>query len=256
MGAALLELKAKHNIKREDIFLQTKYTPIGGQDASKPLPYNPSDPISTQILTSHQTSLSNLHTTYIDSYLLHSPLPTIEQTLEAWHTLMKLQDEGKVRMIGVSNTYDVRILAALQKARKVQVVQNRWYEGNGWDHAVLNYCREHDIMYQCVTFHILIRLISVLMNMDRSFWTLTGSPSLLSHPSLIRIASASNMTPAQVVYKLSQEADVTPLSGTTNQQHMIEDVAVENSTFAEGMETRLKEVKSFVFDNAGIDSTV
>ncbi|KAF9050186.1 NADP-dependent oxidoreductase domain-containing protein [Panaeolus papilionaceus] len=237
VGAALLELKAKHNIKREDIFLQTKYTPIGGQDASKPLPYNPSDPISTQILTSHQTSLSNLHTTYIDSYLLHSPLPTIEQTLEAWHTLMKLQDEGKVRMIGVSNTYDVRILAALQKARKVQVVQNRWYEGNGWDHAVLNYCREHDIMYQ-------------------SFWTLTGSPSLLSHPSLIRIASASNMTPAQVVYKLSQEADVTPLSGTTNQQHMIEDVAVENSTFAEGMETRLKEVKSFVFDNAGIDSTV
>jgi len=47
-----------------------------------------------------------------------------------------LQDEGKVRLIGVSNTYDVRILASLGKARKVQVVQNGWYEGNEWDQKV------------------------------------------------------------------------------------------------------------------------
>ena len=127
----------------------SRFTPIGGQDTTKPIPYNPSDPISQQITTSCQKSLANLHTTYIDSYLLHSPFPTIEQTLEAWHTLMKLQDEGKVRMIGVSNTYDVKILAALQKARKVQVVQNRWYEGNKWDKQVFNYCLQHEIMYQC-----------------------------------------------------------------------------------------------------------
>ena len=57
-------------------------------------------------------------------------------TLEAWKALGQLQDEGKVRLIGVSNTYDVRILASLGKARKVQVVQNRWYEGNEWDQKV------------------------------------------------------------------------------------------------------------------------
>jgi len=64
--------------------------------------------------------------------------------------LGQLQDEGKVRLIGVSNTYDVRILAALGKARKVQVVQNRWHEGNEWDQKVFNYCKENGIMYQCV----------------------------------------------------------------------------------------------------------
>ena len=63
---------------------------------------------------------------------------------------MELQDEGTVRLIGVSNTYDVRILQALQKARKVQVVQNRWYEGNDWDQKVFNYCKELGIMYQYV----------------------------------------------------------------------------------------------------------
>lgn len=98
----------------------------------------------------------NLHTTYIDSYLLHSHFPTIEETLEAWRTLMKLQDEGKVRMIGMSNTYDVKIIAALQKLRKVQVVQNAWYEGNKWDKQVFNYCQQHEIIYQCVyLFYIL-----------------------------------------------------------------------------------------------------
>lgn len=141
-------------------YLTLRFTPIGGQDITKPIPYNASDPISQQITTSCQKSLANLRTTYLDSYLLHSPLPTIEQTLEAWHTLMKLQDEGKVRMIGLSNTYDVRILAALQKVRTVQVVQNRWYEGNHWDEQVLNYCREHEIMYQCVCFFYLLPIIS------------------------------------------------------------------------------------------------
>lgn len=63
---------------------------------------------------------------------------------------MKLQDEGKVLMIGMSNTYNIKVLAALQKARKVQVVQNRWYEGNSWDWRVVDYCKQHEIMYQCV----------------------------------------------------------------------------------------------------------
>ena len=61
----------------------------------------------------------------------------------------------------MSNTYDVRVLARLHKERKVQVVQNRWYEGNGWDKAVVGFCREHGIMYQCVTSSILPRHLSV-----------------------------------------------------------------------------------------------
>ncbi|KAF4621064.1 hypothetical protein D9613_000168 [Agrocybe pediades] len=228
VGEALLKLQNEHNIKREDLFIQTKYTPIGGQDTSKPIPYEPSDPISKQITTSCKTSLANLHTTYLDSYLLHSPLSTMEETLEAWNTLAQLQDEGKVRAIGVSNTYDVRILAALANVRKVEVVQNRWYEGNEWDQKVFNYCKESGIMYQ-------------------SFWTLSGSPSLLSHPALVQIAKASNFTLPQAVYKLAQLEGVTPLSGTTDETHMREDVAVENLSFAsEGSEELLEALTKFI----------
>ncbi|PPQ89468.1 hypothetical protein CVT25_011994 [Psilocybe cyanescens] len=227
VGEALLQLQKEHDIKREDLFIQTKFTPIGGQDTSQPIPYDPSEPISKQIAASCQKSLANLHTTYIDSYLLHSPFPTMEQTLEAWHALMQLQDEGKVRLIGVSNTYAVRTLMALQRARKVQVVQNRWYEQNEWDQQVLNYCKETGIMYQ-------------------SFWTLSGSPSLLAHPELLQIAEMSKMTAPQAVYKLAQIEGIIPLSGTTDETHMRHDVAVEELPFAEGSEQLLEEVRKFI----------
>jgi diketogulonate reductase-like aldo/keto reductase len=61
----------------------------------------------------------------------------------------------------------------------------------------------------------------------RSFWTLTGSPSLLAHPATAAIAKANKCTPAQAVYRFAQSLGITPLSGTTDEAHMREDVAVE-----------------------------
>ncbi|CAF3172264.1 unnamed protein product [Rotaria socialis] len=40
VGQALVELQTKYNILRKDLFIQTKFTSINGQDQSKPLPYN------------------------------------------------------------------------------------------------------------------------------------------------------------------------------------------------------------------------
>lgn len=127
-----------------------RFTPIGGQDKTQPLPYDPSNRLETQINTSFHKSLENLRTTYLDSLLLHSPLNTLAQTVAAWKALMTLQDSGKVKFIGVSNTYDVAILEALERVggRKVQIVQNRWFEGNQWDKDVLEYCRNNGVQYQ------------------------------------------------------------------------------------------------------------
>lgn len=210
VGNALQTLKEVHGIERDQLFIQTKFTSIDGQDRSKPLPYDPSATIPEQVRTSFEKSLANLRTAYIDSYLLHSPLRTIQQTLEAWRVLITLQDEGKIRTIGVSNTYDVGILKALGQERQVQVVQNRWYEGNAWDQDVVRYCKTNGMVYQ-------------------SFWTLTGSPLLMSHSSVLAISAASGMTPAQVLYGIVQTGGILPLSGTTNEVHMKEDVAVESS---------------------------
>lgn len=206
----------------------SRYTSISGQDTSKPLPYNPTDPVTKQVHASFQKSLANLHTTYLDSYILHSPLKTVELTLEAWRVLMELQDEGRVHKIGVSNTYDVSVLEALGRERKVQVVQNRWYQGNNWDKKVIAYCKENGVQYQFVPGSEARDSALICATFLRSFWTLSGSPELLSHPDLLAVATAAGCTPAQALFRFAQTAGITPLSGTTSEIHMREDIAVEN----------------------------
>ncbi|KAF8329284.1 Aldo/keto reductase [Amanita rubescens] len=230
VGEALSILYDKHGFKREDLFIQTKYTPISGQDTSKPLPYDPQTPIEAQIQASLSTSLCNLRTTYIDSYLLHSPLPTLPETLEAWHTLIQLQSTGQVRRIGISNAYDTRLLARLSKEQaKPDVVQNRWYQGNGWDRGVVMFCREMGVEYQ-------------------SFWTLTGSPELIEHPVVRQLVErqAGKLTPEQIVYAFALGEGVRPISGTTSEKHMDDDVHVAEITLEEEEEL-VKELRAFVW---------
>ncbi|TRM58933.1 NADP-dependent oxidoreductase domain-containing protein [Schizophyllum amplum] len=230
VGQALSTLQSEHGIRREDIFLQTKLTSIAGQDTSKPLPYSPTDPVPKQVRASFKTSLKNLRTTYLDSYLLHSPLPTLRETLEAWTTLMALQDGGHVRCIGISNVYSVDILRTLEEGgRRPQIVQNRWHEGNGFDRAVVKYCVEHEIEYQ-------------------SFWTLTGSPSLLAHTYLREIAELADCTPEQALFKIVQSNGISPLSGTTSEDHMRQDLAVTGLNFtSEAVMKRVAAVEEALF---------
>lgn len=60
-------------IKREDIFIQTKFTPIDGQDREN-MPYSQTDDLETQVAKSFAKSKENLGIDFIDSYVLHSPL--------------------------------------------------------------------------------------------------------------------------------------------------------------------------------------
>ncbi|KAL1676252.1 NADP-dependent oxidoreductase domain-containing protein [Schizophyllum commune] len=230
VGQALQTLYKEHGLQREDIFLQTKFTCIAGQDPTKFVPYSPQDPVPKQVRASFHQSLKNLRTTYLDSYILHSPLPTMRATLEAWATLMALQDAGHVGCIGISNVYNVAVLQALEDAgRRTQVVQNRWHEGIGFDREVVRYCQERGIQYQ-------------------SFWTLTGSPSLLAHPYLQEIAELVGCTPAQVLFKIAQSNGITPLTGTTNEQHMREDLEVEKLDFSsDEVKERIAAVEEALF---------
>lgn len=113
-----------------------------------------------QVRASLARSLVHLRTGYLDSFLLHGPLPTPEATLTAWNALARALEDGLVRSIGVSNVYDVESLRALGAAARVEVVQNRWYEGNSWCRDVWQYCETEGIMFQCVFVLTVRRLTS------------------------------------------------------------------------------------------------
>jgi len=210
VGKALKILDEKHGIKRSELFLQTKFTSVDGQDQRKPLPYNPNQSVTAQVRESFAKSLDNLGAENIDAFLLHSPLRTIEQTLEAWMELISLQKSGRVSLIGISNVYDVETLKYVWEKTGVKpdIVQNRWYQGNNWDKAVVTFCRKESIHYE-------------------SFWTLTGSPNLLRHPVILTLAEKASCTAEQAIFRLAQDIGVTPLAGSKNEQHMKDGVEVE-----------------------------
>ncbi|KIY53293.1 Aldo/keto reductase [Fistulina hepatica ATCC 64428] len=227
VGEALQILKTEHGVVRESLFLQTKYTPIDSQDRLRPIPYSVDAPITGQIQQSFEKSLANLRTTYLDSYILHSPFRRMDDTLEAWRVLVSLQDQGKVHAIGISNCYDVRILRALETVRRVQVVQNRWFEGNGWDQEVYQYCMKYNVPYQ-------------------SFWTLTGSPSLLAHPSVVTLANSLGCSREQAVYRYAQSIGITPLCGTQNEEHMHQDVRIADIPIDDNARTHIESITKFI----------
>jgi aryl-alcohol dehydrogenase-like predicted oxidoreductase len=62
VGEALLAL-AKKGVKRESLFLQTKFTSVAGQDHRTP--YDQSADLPTQVQQSFESSLKHLHTNYM-----------------------------------------------------------------------------------------------------------------------------------------------------------------------------------------------
>src|SRR5579862_8544291 len=58
-------------VKRDDLFLQTKFTYQRGQDHR--LPYDPASPLSVQVAQSLAGSLEHLGTDHVDSFVLHGP---------------------------------------------------------------------------------------------------------------------------------------------------------------------------------------
>lgn len=193
---------------RSDLYLQTKFTPANGQDPER-IPYDPAAPLAQQVAQSLAVSLRNLRTDFLDCLILHAPLPTEHQQMEVWQAMEALVDGGVVRQLGISNCYDVQELARLHQLARIKpaVVQNRFYAQTGYDREIRALCRERSILYQ-------------------SFWTLTANPNILAHNSLQVLASHYRRTPAQIFFRYLTQSHVIPLTGTTSEIHMREDLAI------------------------------
>ena len=114
VGAAVTAAIASGIVKREDLFLQTKFTYQRGQDHR--LPYNPACNLTTQVRQSIASSLEHLGVTRIDSYILHGPSQLSglsDADWETWRAMEDAADEGLVGLLGVSNVAVDQVKALL-----------------------------------------------------------------------------------------------------------------------------------------------
>lgn len=209
IGRALLAELERGTLRREDVFVQTKFTFRRGQDHR--LPYDPAAPVARQVEQSFDSSLSHLGVDVVDSYLLHAPsLPQGLATadIEAWRVMETLHDAGRVRLLGVSNFAPDQLVTLLRSARiRPAFVQNRCHASRGWDSSVRAICTREGMTYQ-------------------GFSLLTANERVI-HSSLVHdIARRHQRAPAQVILRFALQLGMIALTGTTNPQHMADDLAV------------------------------
>jgi len=195
-------------VERSELYLQSKFTSLNGQDPAR-IPYDPNASLSEQVAQSFRTSLKNLQTAYLDCLVLHSPLENPKHTLEVWQSMEQIFGSGGVKQLGVSNCYDPDQFEQLYLNATVKpaVLQNRFYAATGYDREIRDFCREHQVIYQ-------------------SFWTLTANPNVLAHPALQALAAKYRRSIAQVFFRYLSQTGIVPLTGTTSESHMREDLAI------------------------------
>jgi diketogulonate reductase-like aldo/keto reductase len=194
-------------LSRDQLFVQTKFTHLAGQDER--LPYDADAPVDVQVDQSYASSLEHLRTDRIDSLLLHGPSQRVglhADDVSAWRGIEALAD--RVPLIGASNVTAEQVEALVALARVPPAfVQNRCYASRGWDRDVRAACARHGIAYQ-------------------GFSLLTANRDVVQHDRDIRaIAARYGITTAQLIFAFARHIGIIVLTGTTSREHMAEDLA-------------------------------
>ncbi|KIW12096.1 hypothetical protein PV08_09370 [Exophiala spinifera] len=227
VAAGIAKAINEAKVRRSDIYLQTKFTSIHGQDPDN-MPYDKNTPLTDQVNASIISSLQNFNFAnvvkegdvrgpYIDTLVLHSPMKTFDETLEVWRTLEQYVP-NEIRNLGISNCNLFTLMDLYERSSiKPSVVQNRFYPSTKFDIGVRKFCQEKNIIYE-------------------SFWTLSANPDLVWSAEVGSLASQVGISTQSALYCLVLGlGNITILNGTTSVSHMREDwEAIDKvKTFAE-----------------------
>ncbi len=170
-------------------------------------------------------SLKRLKLDRIDVYQLHTPDPVVpfEASVEI---LAELRNQGKVRLIGLSNVTQEHI----ERARKIVPivsVQNRYsFADREWDYVV-NYCDSHGIAFIP--------------------WFPLGAGKVAGEV-LNEIAKAHQASPKQVAlaWLMRRSPIMLPIPGTSSVKHLEENIAGASVQLTDEEYERLAEVPELV----------
>ncbi len=151
-------------------------------------------------------SLRRLRLDRIDIYQLHAPDPKVPLE-DSVGELVRLQSEGKIRFIGLSNV-TIAELQCAQRITPIACVQNRYNAADRASEAVLVRCEREDIAFIP--------------------WDPLGA---LRHPmrkaELDRVARERAVTVPQaaIAWLLARSPAILPIFGTSSLQHLEENIA-------------------------------
>jgi pyridoxine 4-dehydrogenase len=179
----------------------------------------------SHLIEAVEGSLKRLRLDRIELYQLHIPDPAVSFDASV-ETLARLREEGKIRLIGLSNVTQEHI----ERARRIVPivsVQNRYsFADREWDYVV-DYCQSNGIAFIP--------------------WFPLGAGKVAGEV-LSRIARAHGASPTQIAlaWLLRRSPIMLPIPGTSSIQHLEQNVAAASLRLAEEEHEELSGVRELV----------
>ncbi|WP_419825623.1 aldo/keto reductase [Sphingomonas sp.] len=157
-------------------------------------------------LRAFDTSLGTLGLDHVDLYLIHWPVPSAGQFVGAWKALVRLQEEGRARSIGVSNFREEDL--------------ERIIDDTGVKPALNQ-----------IELHPRFQRIELRAWMDENgiateSWSPLGQARILDDATIGRIAKKHGRSPAQVVIRWHLDQGVITIPRATTRSHMVDNLSV------------------------------
>jgi 2,5-diketo-D-gluconate reductase A len=175
---------------RPDVFVTTK---LGNSDHG-----------FDQALRAFDESIRRLRRDRLDLYLIHWPRPRINRYVDSWKAFVRLQKDGRVRSIGVSNfnrDHLERIIGETGVAPAVNQVEL------------------HPRFQQRA-----LRAFHAERGIKTESWSPLGRGALLSEPAIVDIAAKHRKTPAQVVIRWHLDSGPIAIPKTVRLERLKENI--------------------------------
>lgn len=134
-----------------------------------------------ETLRAFDASIDRLGLDRLDLYLIHWPVPSADRYVDTWRALIRLQEEGRVRSIGVANFHVHHLERIIGETGVTPVV---------------NQVELHPWLPQAA-----VRAFDAARGIRTEAWSPLARGRVLGMPQLDELASKHDRTPAQVVLR-------------------------------------------------------
>ncbi len=183
---------AQSGVPRDQIFLTTKlWNDDQGHDST---------------IKACEASLKRLGLEQIDLYLMHWPVPTRDLYVETWQAMIELQQQGKIRSIGVSNFLPEHLDRIVAETGVKPVLNQIELHPRFQQRDVRDYHASHDIQIES--------------------WSPLGRGGILDSDTIEGIAQKHGRSPAQIVLRWHLDQGLVTIPKASDRAHLVDNLAI------------------------------
>jgi 2,5-diketo-D-gluconate reductase A len=188
---------AESELARDEIFITTKlWNTDQGYDST---------------LRAFDASMAKLGLEQLDLYLIHWALPKKNAYRETWKAFVRLQEEGRVRSIGVSNFHPDHLQHIIDDTGVTPSVNQIELHPDFSQVDLVKFCKG--------------------LNIVTESWSPLGQGgALLSQPVLSQIAEKHGKTPAQVILRWHTQSQYIVIPRSSNPERIAQNLDVFDFT--------------------------